>query len=86
MEKARPWCGQPSDRGRLKNRTEQNNNKQATNNNCSTELDGTQQSKYLCHKVLIPNPTFQSLITAYMVYCPTTTNLMIYDKIIVSLS
>ena len=22
MEKARPWCGQPSDRGRLKNRTE----------------------------------------------------------------
>ena len=25
MEKVRPWCGQPSDRGRLKNRTEQNN-------------------------------------------------------------
>ena len=24
MEKVRPWCGQPSDRGRLKNRTEQN--------------------------------------------------------------
>jgi len=23
MEKVRPWCGQPSDRGRLKNRTEQ---------------------------------------------------------------
>ena len=23
MEKLRPWCGQPSDRGRLKNRTEQ---------------------------------------------------------------
>ena len=23
MEKIRPWCGQPSDRGRLKNRTEQ---------------------------------------------------------------
>jgi len=22
MEKGRPWCGQPSDRGRLKNRTE----------------------------------------------------------------
>jgi len=22
MEKARPWCGQPSDRGRLRNRTE----------------------------------------------------------------
>jgi len=22
MEKVRPWCGQPSDRGRLKNRTE----------------------------------------------------------------
>ena len=21
MEKVRPWCGQPSDRGRLKNRT-----------------------------------------------------------------
>ena len=24
MEKVRPWCGQPSDRGRLKNGTEQN--------------------------------------------------------------
>jgi len=24
MEKVRPWCGQPSDRGRLKNRIEQN--------------------------------------------------------------
>ena len=24
MEKVRPWCGQASDRGRLKNRTEQN--------------------------------------------------------------
>ena len=24
MEKVRPWRGQPSDRGRLKNRTEQN--------------------------------------------------------------
>jgi len=24
MEKVRSWCGQPSDRGRLKNRTEQN--------------------------------------------------------------
>ena len=24
MEKVRHWCGQPSDRGRLKNRTEQN--------------------------------------------------------------
>ena len=24
VEKVRPWCGQPSDRGRLKNRTEQN--------------------------------------------------------------
>jgi len=24
MEKVRPWYGQPSDRGRLKNRTEQN--------------------------------------------------------------
>jgi len=23
MEKVRPWCGQPSDRGQLKNRTEQ---------------------------------------------------------------
>jgi len=23
MEKVRPWCGQPSDRGRLKNRTEE---------------------------------------------------------------
>ena len=23
MEKVRPWCGQPSDRGGLKNRTEQ---------------------------------------------------------------
>jgi len=23
MENVRPWCGQPSDRGRLKNRTEQ---------------------------------------------------------------
>jgi len=22
MEKVRPWCGQPSDRGRLRNRTE----------------------------------------------------------------
>ena len=22
LEKVRPWCGQPSDRGRLKNRTE----------------------------------------------------------------
>jgi len=26
MEKVRPWCGQPSDRGRLKNRTEQYGN------------------------------------------------------------
>jgi len=24
MEKVRPWCGQPSDRGRLRNRTEYN--------------------------------------------------------------
>ena len=24
MEKVRPWCGQPSDRGRLGNKTEQN--------------------------------------------------------------
>jgi len=23
MEKVRPWCGQPSDRGRLRNRPEQ---------------------------------------------------------------
>ena len=27
MKKVRLWCGQPSDRGRLKNRTEQNNSK-----------------------------------------------------------
>ena len=27
MEKVRPWCGQPSDRGRLKNRTEENQEK-----------------------------------------------------------
>ena len=26
MEKVRPWCGQPSDRGRLKNGTERNIN------------------------------------------------------------
>jgi len=26
MEKVRPWCGQPSDRGRLKNKTEQSDN------------------------------------------------------------
>ena len=26
MEKVRPWCGQPSDRGWLRNRTEQNVN------------------------------------------------------------
>jgi len=26
MEKVRPWCGQPSDRGRLKNRTKQSYN------------------------------------------------------------
>ena len=25
MDKVRPWCGQPSDRGRLKNRPEQMN-------------------------------------------------------------
>jgi len=29
MEKVRPWCGQPSDRGRLMNRTEQNLGKPA---------------------------------------------------------
>jgi len=28
MEKVRPWCGQPSDRGRLTNRTEQNGTQQ----------------------------------------------------------
>jgi len=28
MEKVRPCCGQPSDRGRLKNRTEQNSGQQ----------------------------------------------------------
>ena len=27
MGKVRPWCGQPSDQGRLKNKTEQNNRK-----------------------------------------------------------
>ena len=27
MEKVRPWCGQPSDRGWLKNRTEQADNR-----------------------------------------------------------
>ena len=26
MEKVRPWCGQPSDRGRLRNRTEEGQN------------------------------------------------------------
>ena len=26
MEKVRPWCGQPSDRGRLKNRTDHHHN------------------------------------------------------------
>jgi len=29
MEKVRPWCGQPSDRGRLKNRTEQDHAKRS---------------------------------------------------------
>jgi len=28
MEKVRPWCGQPSDRGRLKNRTDMDTEKQ----------------------------------------------------------
>jgi len=30
MKKVRPWCGQPSDRGRLKNNTEQSNTKRGT--------------------------------------------------------
>ena len=29
MEKVRPWCGQPSDRGRLRNRTEHFNRYQS---------------------------------------------------------
>ena len=29
MEKVRPWYGQPSDRGRLKNKTEQNKTRYA---------------------------------------------------------
>ena len=36
MEKVRPWCGQPSDRGRLKNRTEQNRTVAQTKRHCCT--------------------------------------------------
>ena len=37
MEKVRPWCGQPSDRGRLKNRTELNSHQSAYCKHHSTE-------------------------------------------------
>ena len=30
MEKVRPWCGQPSNRGRLKNRTELTSNSRSS--------------------------------------------------------
>jgi len=36
MEKVRPWCGQPSDRGRLKNR----------NRNCATVINSTQDEQF----------------------------------------
>jgi len=38
MGKVRPWCGQPSDRGRLKNRTEQSCCGSATARPCSCPL------------------------------------------------
>ena len=38
MEKVRPWCGQPSDRGRLKNRTESYTKYSKNKSKCKTQL------------------------------------------------
>ena len=49
MEKVRPWCGQPSDRGRLKNRTELNTDKPQLNiiASCSRKRsDGPHRSRH----------------------------------------
>jgi len=40
MEKVRPWCGQPSDRGRLRNRTEQCNGPPAESSQSTQHQSG----------------------------------------------
>ena len=46
MEKVRPWCGQPSDRGRLKNGTELETGKPHRDDCSPYSLDGLSLNLY----------------------------------------
>jgi len=58
MEKVRPWCGQPSDRGRLKNRTElEATSKGKERRGIGTEWEGgrerDEEGKITCHTIFV---------------------------------
>ena len=57
MEKVRPWCGQPSDRGRLKNRTEQ------LGSSSVFDMPQAQLSMWGCDYILLENER------RFQVYC-----------------
>ena len=61
MEKVRSWCGQPSDRGRLRNRTEQNRTESPRLPNkgtflCTNTPHDVQIVKIGPQLILLPNP------------------------------
>jgi len=73
MEKVRPWCGQPSDRGRLMNRTEQSSDSATIGRNDSpivtivltlfTYRDGLPALKTIIHPETNRNRRRAALLT-----------------------
>jgi len=68
MEKVRPWCGQPSDRGRLRNRTEHGHptnshhdavgkKGQAASKRSNDQVDQTINRSQLDHVVVVDRGT-----------------------------
>jgi len=71
MEKVRPWYGQPSDRGRLKNRTEQCSSGEETNKseqglNYTFRSGGTLPYLSLSFPSFFLNPLFPSRLGVCM--------------------
>ena len=91
MEKVRPWCGQPSDRGRLKYRTEQkqqsftsySNKKRDTKLIAVTLLSNLHRFlKFVNRQILqeICNKAALLNIAPYFAYTATPTDVMLPDS------
>ena len=62
MEEVGPWCGQPWDRGRLRNRTEQNAAAREAREDFNRG-DVSAGQDFFCHTTRIPRCSVDSLST-----------------------